>query len=80
MHPALINDNKLDLKGKIEDIHKKIEIIGEPVIKNALLKELYSSPYSWYLFEPNKLLIQYINLKDKFEKLQRQLDEKNKSK
>lgn len=79
MHPALINDNKLNLKGNIEDIHKKIEIIGEPVIKNALLKELYSSPYSWYLFEPNKLLIQYINLKDKFEKLQRQVDEKNKS-
>lgn len=79
MSPTVINNNESKLYKVIEDLHKKIEFIGEPVIRNALLKKLYSSPYSWYLFEPNKLLIHYINLKEKHEKLQRIFNEKNKS-
>lgn len=79
MSPMVLNNNESKLYKIIEVLRKKIEFIGEPVIRNALLKKLYSSPYSWYLFEPNELLIHYINLKEKHEKLKRIFNEKNKS-
>lgn len=53
----LLDDDKL-----IE----KIEIIDEPIIRNAFLKEIYLFQTNQSLFEVDKLWIKYLDLSKKY--------------
>lgn len=64
---------------KLIELQNKIMLIGEPIIRKSLLKE-FLERYGYIFFNDSKLLMfNYIELKNKYDKLQKELDEKNKS-
>lgn len=63
---------------KLTELHNKILLISEPVIRKSLLKE-FMERYGYILYDNSaKLMSDYIELKHKYDKLQKELNEKNK--
>lgn len=64
---------------KLTELHDKILLISEPVIRKSLLKE-FMERYGYILYDdPAKLMFDYVELKQKYDKLEKELNEKNKS-
>lgn len=77
MNPLLKQNSSFIEKAK--ELYKKIMLIEEPVIRKSLLRELIESDGLSILFKnPSELLFEYIELLRKYNKLKKEVNEKNK--
>lgn len=60
---------------EITDLEKKIQIIGEPIIRKTILSKLYSNQIVQKYKNPKNLLIENFNLKEQLGKLRSILNE-----
>lgn len=74
----LKNSDNFDFAVKVISLYNQIMIISEPVIRKSLLKE-FMERYGYILFNnPARLAFDYVELRNKYDKLQKELNEKNK--
>lgn len=63
----------------VNDLYNRIQLIGEPVIRKSLMKE-FLERYGYMFFnDSTKLMLDYLELKNEYNKLKKEFDEKNKS-